>query len=104
MYVEHNGKEGAGDHWSFRQTGNFHRFCARNNRNWVILLHPKDNAIAQKRLEAFTEFSLEADLAQHPLNTHLVVISSYLSNWQDHIESLAGELEQIVSQGTNLQI
>ena len=96
MYVEHNGKQGAGDPWSFRQTGSFHSFCAATRRNRVILLHPKENAVAQRRLENFTEFLLEADLAQHPLNTHLVVISSYLANWQDHIESLARELEQIV--------
>jgi hypothetical protein len=70
----------------------------------MILLHPKDDAIAQRRLETFAKCLVDADLGQHPLNTHLVVLSSYLANWQDHIESLASELEQIVRIDLNISI
>jgi len=96
MYVELNGRPPPRDPWSFRQTGGYHKFSAKSDCNRVILLHPKEKAVAQRRLEDHARSSNKAALAQHPLNIHLMVISSYLINWQDYIENLATELEQIV--------
>jgi hypothetical protein len=95
MYVELNGRRSR-DPWSFRQTGGYHKFSATSNCNRVILLHPNDEALAQYKLENHAKSSHKSALAQHPLNIHLIVISSYLINWQDYIEYLASEVEQIV--------
>jgi hypothetical protein len=97
MYVELNGKRAPRDPWSFRQTGVYHKFSATNNNSQIILLHPNNEAVAQSRLEALAHTPHKAELTQHPLNIHLVIISTYLSHYQEHIESLADELEQIVS-------
>ena len=96
MYVEPNGKQLPRDPWSFRQTGVYHKFTATTKRSWIVLLHPNDHAIAQSRLEKCIDATRETTLAKHPLNVHLVVISSYLIHWQAHTESLASELEHIV--------
>jgi hypothetical protein len=96
MYVERNGKRPPRDPWSIRQTGVVHKFSAAMCSSQAILLHPNNEAVAQARLEAFAASANRSALAQHPLNLHLVIISSYISNWQEYIESLASELEQIV--------
>jgi hypothetical protein len=97
MYVERNGRHPPRDIWSFRQTGVVHKFSAGSFVSQVILLHPNDEAVAQTKLEALASSSHKVEVSQHPLNIHLVIIWSYLANWQDHIESLASDLEQIVS-------
>lgn len=61
------------------------------------MIHPNDEALAQSKLEAMVESSNTAQLTQHPLMVHLVILLSYLANWQDYLESLASDLEQIVS-------
>ncbi|KAF2676498.1 hypothetical protein K458DRAFT_468506 [Lentithecium fluviatile CBS 122367] len=96
MYVQLNGKCAPRDPWSFRQTGVYHRYSARDHCNRVALLHPSDEALSQSRLDDYAQSSCRIALATHPLNVHLVVLSSYLISWQDHIESLASELEQII--------
>jgi hypothetical protein len=97
MYVESNGKSSPHDPWSFRQTGAHHKHSVKDNSHRMILLHPNDRAIAQSRLKGHAQSCRRAALANHPLNVHLMVLSSYLINWQDYIESLAKELETIVS-------
>jgi hypothetical protein len=97
MYVELNGKRAPRDPWSFRQTGVYHRFSTANSNSQIILLHPNNEAVAQSKLETLAQSEHKADLMKHPLNIHVVIISAYLTNYQEHIESLADELEQIVS-------
>jgi hypothetical protein len=97
MYVERNGRRPPRDIWSFRQTGVIHKFSAGDCSSQVVIIHPNDEAVAQTKLEALAESSHRAQVTQHPLNVHLVIIWSYLSNWQDHVESLASDLEQMVS-------
>jgi hypothetical protein len=95
MYVEPNGKTLPRDPWSFRQTGVYHKSLAANSVNRVVMLHPNSEAVAQIKLETF-EHATKADLAKHPLNVHLLIVSTYLIHWQDYIESLASDLEQLV--------
>ena len=61
------------------------------------MIHPNDEAVAQSKLEALAESSNTAQLTQHPLTVHLVILLSYMAHWQDYLESLASDLEQIVS-------
>jgi hypothetical protein len=97
MYVERNGRRPPRDTWSFRQTGVVHKFSREMCSSQIVVLHPNNEAVAQTKLEALAESSHKAEVTQHPLNVHLVIIWSYLANWQDYIESLASDLEQIVS-------
>jgi hypothetical protein len=97
MYVERNGRRPPRDTWSFRQTGVMHKFSFESCSSQIVIIHPSDDAVAQSKLEAMAESSHRAQLTRHPLTVHLIIIWSYLANWQDHIESLASDLEQIVS-------
>lgn len=97
MYVELNGRRPPRDTWSFRQTGVVQKFSAGRCSSQIILLHPNNEAVAQTKLEVLAESAHKAEVTRHPLNVHLIIIWSYLANWQDHIESLASDLEQIVS-------
>ena len=67
------------------------------------MLHPNEHSSAQQRLEAFASSLERRSLAEHPMNVHLVAISSYLVHWQEHIESLAKSLEEIVSCSCNTE-
>ncbi|OAG25013.1 hypothetical protein CC77DRAFT_297181 [Alternaria alternata] len=95
MYVERNGRRPPRDTWSFRQTGVMHKFSFESCSSQIVIIHPSDDAVAQSKLEAMAESSHRAQLTRHPLTVHLIIIWSYLANWQDHIESLASDLEQI---------
>jgi hypothetical protein len=95
MYIEPNGKTPPRDPWSFRQTGVYHKSSAANSVNQVVILHPNSEAVVQTNLEA-CEHATNLVLAKHPLNVHLMIVSTYLVHWQDYIESLASELEQLV--------
>jgi len=97
MYVERNGKRPPRDIWSFRQTGVTHKFSSERCSSQVVVIHPNDEAVAQSKLEALAESSNTAQLTQHPLTVHLVILLSYMAHWQDYLESLASDLEQIVS-------
>jgi hypothetical protein len=96
MYVERSGRPTGRDPWSFRQTGVFHRFTGAQNGNFFILLHPKSKPMAQKRLELWASSPQRHSLAQHPMNVHLIVLSSYMTYWPEQIESLAGALADAV--------
>jgi hypothetical protein len=96
MYVEPSGRPHPRDPWSFRQTGVEHRYESTTNRNLIVLLHNNDESSAQERLEKHANSSERYALAAHPLNVHLVIISSYMVHWQDHIENLARSLQDIV--------
>ena len=67
----------------------------------IILLHNNDEATAQETLEKHASSSNRYNLAAHPLNVHLVILSSYMVHWQSHIESLAQSLQDIVSFSTS---
>lgn len=97
MYVERNGRRPPRDPWSIRQTGVSHKFSSGRGCSEVIILHPTNEAIVQTHLENMAESTHRADLTSHPLNIHLAILSTYLANWQGHIESLAEDLEHIVS-------
>lgn len=96
MYVEPNGRRLPRDPWSIRRTGVYHKSSAAYSINQVVLLHSNSETIAQARLEGLAESPRKSALTSHPLNIHLLIILSYLVHWPDNIESLAGELEQIV--------
>ena len=96
MYVEPSGRRVPRDPWSIRQTGVDHKYESNTNRSAILLLHAKENAMAQEMLETHADSQNRIELASHPLNTHLVIISSNMVHWQPHIEFLAEGLADIV--------
>jgi hypothetical protein len=97
MYVEPSGRQHPRDPWSFRQTGVEHIYESATKRNWIVLLNNNDESSAQERLENYANSAQRYTLAAHPLNVHLVILSTYMVHWQEHIESLARSLQDIVS-------
>ncbi|KAI8933033.1 hypothetical protein NX059_009682 [Plenodomus lindquistii] len=95
MYIEPNGKKPPRNPRSFRQTGVYHKSSAANCVNEVVLIHPNNEAAAQRNLEDLAENGCHTMLAEHPLNIHLLIITTYMAHWQDHNEGLASELEQM---------
>jgi Mg2+ and Co2+ transporter CorA len=95
MYVEPSGRVAPRDPWSYRQTGIAHKYESETNSNLIVMLNPKESSAAQSRLEKHANSPKRERLAGHPLNVHLVILSSYLAHWQDYIESLAQALEEI---------
>lgn len=96
MYIEPSGRACPRDPWSFRQTGVQHKYNNKTNQSTIILLHPNRESVVQGKLEALAESTDRQALAAHPLNVHLVIIDSYMAHWQDHMESLAESLHEIV--------
>ncbi|KAF2738921.1 hypothetical protein EJ04DRAFT_560183 [Polyplosphaeria fusca] len=98
MYIEPNGRKSPKDPWSFRQTVVYHGYDSLHDRNRIIVLHPKENSAAQEKLESVATSRERDILATHPLNVHLLIISSYMIHWPNHSESLAKELQEIRDQ------
>ncbi|GAB7347543.1 hypothetical protein MBLNU459_g4435t2 [Dothideomycetes sp. NU459] len=85
-YIEANGRRAPRDPFSMRHTGVCHQYDPRSKSNVAIILHPMPESRAEKRLKALSGPSSPGD---HPLNIHFLILSSYLSNWQAYIETLA---------------
>lgn len=100
VYVEMNGKSPPKDQWSLRQTGVYQRCSPSDGSSVLILLHPMDSTSAQERLEYLAGSKLQDErdlLEEYPLHLHLVILSSYLNNWQAYIESLVSMFTILVS-------
>jgi len=97
MYVEPSGRPNGRDPWSFRQTGVYQRYDGQGTGTVSVLLHPKLNSAAQKKIESSTqnEFDPHA-LARSPLSIHLFILKSYIPYWTDFLESSAASLSQMV--------
>ncbi|KAF2809485.1 uncharacterized protein BDZ99DRAFT_531837 [Mytilinidion resinicola] len=95
MYVEPSGRPTDRDQWSFRQTGVYQKHSMKTRQSKCILLHSNDEPALQKRLEKHAESPEKLALARHPMNVHLVVLSTYIVHWQDYIESMAKSLQDI---------
>lgn len=97
LYIQPNGRLPPKDPWSLRQVGVYHRYSTADCRSFSILLHPESTAVAQTRLETIVEQSSNRQLLQeHPLNVHLIILSSYTNFWQAYIEQLARKVGHIV--------
>lgn len=96
LYIEPNGRPSPKDPWSLRQTGVYQKYSRSGNCTFGMLLHPNSNSVAQTRLETAAETRNENHgLREHPLNMHLIILSSYFNHWQAYIESLAAEVGKI---------
>ena len=96
MYVEPSGRLSPRDPWSYRQTGVEHKYFSQSNRNSIILLNPKAESRAENRFEQHACSVERHALAMHPMHTHLVIVSVYMTYWQEYLESLAASLQDIV--------
>jgi hypothetical protein len=97
MQYRFNYVEQAGKSWATRQIGVFHRRARDGKGDLWIFLHPKNDSVVQKRLEAAvaTWSSSASSQGNWPL-IHLLVLSSYFGDWRWFLKGLSGEIEHLV--------
>jgi hypothetical protein len=97
--------EQAGNSWATRQIGVYHRRESKGSgpANLWIFLHPKNNSVVQKRLEA--ALSMWSNSSSRSANwdlMHLLVLSSYFGDWRWYLKSLSGEIEYLAKDALSL--
>jgi hypothetical protein len=105
MQYRFNYVEQAGSSWATRQVGIYHRREPSGSglSNLWIFLHPRNNSVMQKRLEAAVS-SWETSGAQSANwdLTHLLALSSYFGDWRWFLKSLSGEIEHLANDALSL--
>ena len=86
-------------YWTTRQVGVYQKYSRSDDCGFCILLHPQQQSVAQRRVDG-----LGVHRESQPGNcfgvlydVHLIVISSYLRNWQTYLTVLNNTFEDIVS-------
>jgi hypothetical protein len=103
-YVEKNNRR-QGNPWSIRQTGVYHSYSASSDSNLFILLHPNEESRLQKRVEAtLTTPSAMIPLHQSPLKLHLLVLSTYFSNWRWYLQDLGDVFSKMEDKAMTIDI
>ena len=98
LYIEKNGRRAPRDRWSVRQTGIFHNVRLNQQDNCYILIHPMINSAVENRLDGLLTQPNAAQLFdQNPLMIHVLILSSYLENWQPYMETISQTYKSLVS-------
>lgn len=82
--------------WPIRQIGVFHRYMPKSAKSLWIFVNPMVKSIFQKRLES-TISRRNAPFPLNMMNIHVLVVSSYITNWRWYLNSLNAEFEEIVT-------
>lgn len=93
----------AGQRWSIRQTGVFHRYStgrsnagAVSDNSW-ILLNPMVDSKIFTRIQQSVDAGLNLDeLERDPLRLHILALSTHVDNWRQYIHDLCRELLPLV--------
>ena len=97
-YPENNGRTDGADPWSNRQTGVYQSFDIIAKTLVWILINPRQNTAADKRLKdllGFRERSAAME-GQLPL-IGLIVLSTYFGNWRTYMAFYEKEELRMVS-------
>ncbi|OCL06730.1 hypothetical protein AOQ84DRAFT_223520 [Glonium stellatum] len=82
--------------WSIRQTAVYQAIDHQSKRSCWILLHPEYESKASECLKvALSVDERAAELIAQPLQQHIMLISTYLSNWRGYMEHHEEELLSI---------
>lgn len=82
--------------WTLRQIGVFCHYSPNNEGNLWLLLHPKEDSLAQIRITQCLENSVSTQSNSNPwYHLHSLIFSSYLDNWRLYLAALNDELEGI---------
>ena len=97
-YPENNGRTDGADPWSIRQTGVYQSFDVTTKTSVWILINPRQNTAADKRLKDLlsSEEKLSATEGQLPL-VGLMVLSTYFGNWRTYMAFYEKEELRMVS-------
>jgi hypothetical protein len=80
-----------------RQTGVYHCYSPTTKRSICILLHPMADSRAHARLQSVWKTSGGVKtFGEHPLNLHMLILSSYVNNWQIYLDDLARTFKSLV--------
>ena len=80
-----------------RQTGVYHRYSPTTKTSICILLHPMTYSRAHARLQSVWRTSGGVkNFSEHPLNLHMLILSSYVNNWQIYLDDLAWTFKSLV--------
>jgi hypothetical protein len=97
MQYRFNYVEQAGKSWATRQIGVYNRRTRNGKGDLWIFLHPKNDSVVQKRLEAAA--ATHSSSVSHQIDwnlVHLLVLSSYFGDWRWFVKSLSVEIERLV--------
>ena len=85
-YPENNGRTDGADPWSIRQTGVYQSFDVTTKTSIWILINPRQNTAADKRLKDLlsSQDKFPAIEGQLPL-IGLMVLSTYFGNWRTYM-------------------
>ena len=97
-YPENNGRTDGADPWSIRQTGVYQSFDVTTKTSIWILINPRQNSAADKRLKDLlgSQNNFPAIEGQLPL-IGLMVLSTYFGNWRTYMAFYEKEELRMVS-------
>ena len=97
-YPENNGRTDGADPWSIRQTGVYQSFDVTTKTSIWILINPRQNTAADKRLKDLlsSQDNFPAIEGQLPL-IGLMVLSTYFGNWRTYMAFYEKEELRMVS-------
>jgi hypothetical protein len=96
-YMEPNNRHKGKDGWSLRQTGVYHHYDPETKSNTCFLMHPRECSTAQHQISAQFDNAGNTTLCKNdPLDLHILLLSSYLENWQLYINELTEEFKPLV--------
>ena len=97
-YPENNARTDGADPWSIRQTGVYQSFDVTTKTSVWILINPRHNTTAEKRLKDLlsSEEKLSTMEGQLPL-VGLMALSTYFGNWRTYMAFYEKEELRMVS-------
>ena len=97
-YPENNGRTDGADPWSIRQTGLYQSFDVTTKTSVWILINPRQNTAADKRVKDWlgSRERFAAIEGQLPL-VGLMVLSTYFGNWRTYMAFYEKEELRMVS-------
>ena len=97
-YPENNGRTDGADPWSIRQTGLYQSFDVTTKTSVWILINPRQNTAADKRVKDLlgSRERFAAIEGQLPL-VGLMVLSTYFGNWRTYMAFYEKEELRMVS-------
>jgi len=97
-YAEQSGRPW-GDPWSIRRTGVYHQIRV-GLFEVVILLHPVAESKARERIRALFSGQGAGFPRAHPLHLHLLLLSTYITNWRAYLGDLGRSFVPMVSKAS----
>jgi hypothetical protein len=87
-----------GKSWVIRQIGIYQQYLKSTGKSIWVFLHCEPDSSGQKLVTSVLEDGQKClSLQKHPIEIHLLLISSYLQKWREYMSFYETELLQKVS-------